>query len=56
MLQHLQGGQFVSMDSRNNRPLIQVGDEMREMTDEEYAQYLIDQTNVPALYGVQGET
>lgn len=39
------------MDSENNKPLIQVGNEMREMTDEEYAQYLIDKANLPALYG-----
>lgn len=37
------------MDSENKKPLIQIGDEMREMNDEEYAQYLIDQQNAPSL-------
>lgn len=30
-----------------NKPLIQIDDEVREMTDEEYAQYLEMQANAP---------
>ena len=29
------------------KPLIQIDDLVREMTDEEYAQYLIEEKNVP---------
>ncbi len=31
------------------KPLIQVDDEVREMTDEEYQQYLEDVANAPEL-------
>jgi hypothetical protein len=31
-----------------SKPLIQIDDLVREMTDEEYAQYLLDQANTPA--------
>jgi hypothetical protein len=31
------------------KPLIQIDDEVREMTDEEYQQYLLDQENTPEL-------
>lgn len=33
------------------KPLIQIDDEIREMTDEEYEQYLEDQANAPAPLG-----
>lgn len=33
------------------KPLIQIDDEVREMTDEEYAQYLEMQANAPAPLG-----
>jgi hypothetical protein len=33
------------------KPLIQINDEVREMTDEEYAQYQEDQANKPAALG-----
>jgi hypothetical protein len=29
------------------KPLIQIGDEVREMTDEEFAQYEADNANTP---------
>lgn len=32
-----------------SKPLIQIDDLVREMTDEEYAQYLEDQANAPKL-------
>lgn len=32
-----------------SKPLIQIDDLVREMTDEEYAQYLEDQANAPTL-------
>jgi hypothetical protein len=32
-----------------NKPLIQIDDEVREMTDEEYEQYLEDVANAPEL-------
>jgi hypothetical protein len=31
------------------KPLIQIDDEVREMTAEEYEQYLLDQENTPEL-------
>ena len=39
-----------------SKPLIQIDDEVREMTDEEYAQYLEDQANAPAPLGHINET
>jgi hypothetical protein len=38
-----------------SKPLIQIDDIVREMTDEEYAQYLIDEQNVPQLPFTQVE-
>jgi len=35
------------MSDEQTRPLIQIDDLVREMTDEEYAQYLQDQANAP---------
>lgn len=35
--------------SEQPKPLIQIDDEVREMTHEEYAQYLIDQENAPQM-------
>jgi hypothetical protein len=32
-----------------SKPLIQINDEVREMTEEEYAQYLEDQANAPTV-------
>jgi hypothetical protein len=32
-----------------SKPLIQIDDLVREMTDEEHAQYLEDQANAPTL-------
>ncbi len=32
-----------------SKPLIQIDDEIREMTDEEYANYLNEQKNSPTL-------
>jgi hypothetical protein len=32
-----------------SKPLIQIDDEIREMTDEEYAQYEADIANSPAI-------
>jgi hypothetical protein len=32
-----------------SKPLIQIDDLVREMTDEEHAQYLQDQANAPTL-------
>jgi hypothetical protein len=32
-----------------SKPQIQIDDLVREMTDEEYAQYLLHQANTPAL-------
>jgi hypothetical protein len=29
------------------KPLVQIDDEVREMTDEEYAVYLVEQENLP---------
>jgi hypothetical protein len=34
-----------------NKPLIQIGDEVREMTDEEHAQYLETIANASLLQG-----
>jgi hypothetical protein len=31
------------------RPLIQIGDEVREMTEEEYAEYLATREGIPDL-------
>jgi hypothetical protein len=36
-----------------SKPLIQIDDEVREMTDEEYAQYEAIINNAPALPGVE---
>lgn len=36
-----------------NKPLIQIDDEIREMTDEEYAQYEADIVNAQPLPGVE---
>lgn len=33
------------------KPLIQIDDEVREMTDEEYAEYQEQQANTPTLLG-----
>ena len=33
------------------KPLIQIDDEVREMTDEEYAQYLVEISDIPPLPG-----
>ena len=33
------------------KPLVQIDDEVREMTDAEYAQYQEDQANAPAPLG-----
>lgn len=33
------------------KPLIQIDDLVREMTDEEFAQYELDQANAPAPLG-----
>jgi hypothetical protein len=35
------------------KPLTQVGDEVREMTDEEHAQYKLDQAEAKALAAAQ---
>jgi hypothetical protein len=37
------------------KPLIQIDDEVREMTDEEYETYLELQENAPALLEVEAE-
>ena len=37
------------------KPLIQIDDLVREMTDEEHAQYLQDQANAPAPLATQDE-
>lgn len=37
------------------KPLIQIDDEIREMTDEEYAQYLDLQSNAKPLQGTGDE-
>ena len=40
----------MSMDTETNeRPSIQIDDLVRAMTDEEYAQYLLDIANAPVL-------
>ncbi len=39
----------MSMDTETNRPLIQIDDEIREMTDEEYAAYLEIEKNAPPM-------
>jgi hypothetical protein len=39
-----------------SKPLIQIDDLVREMTDEEYAQYLLDQANAPQLPQATDET
>jgi hypothetical protein len=36
------------MSNELTKPLVQIDDLVREMTDEEYAQYLQDQANAPA--------
>ena len=37
--------------AKEMKPLIQIDDEIREMTDAEFAQYEIDQANAPAPLG-----
>lgn len=37
------------------KPLIQIDDEVREMTDEEHAAYLEQQANTPPLAGIENE-
>lgn len=38
-----------------NKPLIQIDDLVREMTDEEHAQYLQDTANTPQLPGADND-
>lgn len=38
-----------------SKPLIQIDDLVREMTDEEHAQYLEDQANAPTLPGADND-
>jgi hypothetical protein len=38
-----------------SKPLIQIDDLVREMTDEEHAQYLEDQANAPAPLGADND-
>jgi hypothetical protein len=40
----------------SKKPFIQIDDLVREMTEDEYAQYLIDQQNAPSLPGHNDET
>lgn len=37
------------------KPLIQIDDEIREMTDEEHSAYLEQQANTPPLAGKENE-
>jgi hypothetical protein len=39
-----------------SKPLIQIDDEVREMTDKEYAQYLLDIANAPQIPEATDET
>jgi len=39
----------------NNRPKIQIDDEIREMTDEEYAAYLEMQASAPPPLGTDND-
>lgn len=41
--------------AETTKPLIQIDDEVREMTDEEFAQYELDQANAPAPLGAPTE-
>jgi hypothetical protein len=43
------------MATETNRPLIQIDDLIREMTDEEYAAYLEMQASAPPLLGQADE-
>jgi hypothetical protein len=36
-----------------SKPLVQIGDEIREMTDEEYAQYEADNANYESLHSAE---
>lgn len=38
-----------------SKPLIQIDDLIREMTDEEHAQYLEDQANAPQPLGAEND-
>lgn len=39
----------------SDKPLIQIDDEIREMTDEEYAEYLEMQASAPPMPGTTNE-
>lgn len=43
------------MDTVTNKPLIQIDDVVREMTDDEYADYLEMQANAPAPRGTPND-
>lgn len=45
----------MSTDSATNKPLIQIDDLVREMTDEEYANYLELQASAPPPLGQPSE-
>jgi len=44
------------MDSENRKPFIQIDNEVREMTDEEYAQYVVMQSQSVSLHELLGIT
>ncbi|CAB5224817.1 hypothetical protein UFOVP739_11 [uncultured Caudovirales phage] len=45
----------MSTATATNRPLIQIDDLVREMTDDEYSAYLDQQANAQPLFGIENE-